>query len=162
MTDPGGIAATLPGAGGFGPGSGGVLVGPMAPATATQPGGVLTAIALGNRVGMGISIGNLVTLMADTDAVGVSYVIYAHHTSGNTSYGADSNSPAMYLVSNAIWIGQGPAFPPTLVKPLPIAGVDDISGQNGGEFLWRTGERCSSLPILSPSYVQFKHCSNRL
>ncbi len=132
MTDPGGVAVTLPGAGGFGPGAGGVLVGPMAPATPTVAGGVLTATASGTIVGMGISIGNLVTLMADTDAVGVSYVVYTHHTNGNTAYGVDSDSPAMFWVSNPAWIGQGPAFPPTLVTPLPVAGADDLSGRNGG------------------------------
>ncbi len=132
MTDPGGVAVTLPGAGGFGPGAGGVLGGPMAPATPTVAGGVLTATASGTSVGVGISIGNLVTLMADTDAVGVSYVVYAHHTNGNTAYGADSDSPAIFWVSNPAWVGQGPAFPPTLVTPLPVAGADDLTGRNGG------------------------------
>ncbi len=104
-TDPG-APVVLPGAGAFGAGA--VIEGPMGPATTLVAGGLLTTMAGVPLapVGVGIGVGNLVSLVANTDAAGASYTAAANHQNGNTAYGADSDSTALFWVSDPAWAGQ--------------------------------------------------------
>jgi prepilin-type N-terminal cleavage/methylation domain-containing protein len=123
--------AILPGAGGFGAGA--LINGPLSPATTVVAGGLLTTSAGVplTPVGVGIGVGNLVTLAASTDAAGASYVVASEHQNGDTSYSADSDSTALFWVRNQAWIGV-PAPAINSVVPAPVAGADDITGVAGG------------------------------
>ena len=60
------------------------------------PAGVQTIIANGNDRGLNIGLGNLVFLVASTDANAASYVAVSKHANGNTIYGTDSDMTAVY------------------------------------------------------------------
>ncbi len=136
----GGAAAVLPGAGGFGPGAGTVSTGAMGPATTAVAGALLTTTGPGGAaVGTGIGVGNLVSLFADTDAAGASFTASSFHQNGNTAYGADSDTTALYWVSDPVWIGTVCAsgagdlcMAGYAGTPPPVAGADDFNGIAGG------------------------------
>lgn len=111
-----GAAVVLPGGGGFGVGT--ASVGPLGPATAAVAGGQLTATSAGVAVGTGIGIGNLVAMIGHTDAAGASFVVVGKHQNGDTAYGGDSDSTALFFVRNALWAGT-----PTAVAAANLGGA---------------------------------------
>ncbi len=137
VTDPG-APVVLPGAGGFGTGA--VITGAMGPATTLVAGALLTTAGPGGAaVGTGIGVGNLVSLFANTDAAGASFTASSFHQNGNTGYGADSDTTALYWVSDPVWIGTVCASASADLcmagyagTPAPVAGADDFNGVAGG------------------------------
>lgn len=127
-----GAAAVLPGLGGFGLGT--QTPGPMVAATPTVAGAMLTTTIGGNVVGVGIGVGNLVSIRGDSDAAGASFILIAHHQNGDASYGTDSDSTALYQVRNPLWVGDTPvdAMVPALGIPAATAGADNFNGAAGG------------------------------
>ncbi len=123
-----GAAVVLPGPGGFGAGL--LTTGPMVAATPTVPGAMMTTTSQGNFVGVGMGVGNLVSINVSTDAAGASYVMAARHQNGDTAYSADSDSTAIYFVRNPVWVGTAAAISATV--PAPTAGADNINATSGG------------------------------
>jgi hypothetical protein len=87
-------------------------------------------------VGVGIGVGNLVALIASTDAAGASFAAIAKHQNGDTAYGGDSDSTALYFVRNNAWVGSvtlaaaGALNGPPAVPA--VAGTDQFNGVGGG------------------------------
>ncbi len=133
-----GVSAALPGPGGFGGGT--AVLGPMGPATGPptlSPGAMLTTMAGAPAVpvGVGIGIGNLVALIASTDGAGSSYVTTSKHQNGDTAFGGDSDSTALYAARAPVWVGLVTALgAAALAGPAPIgapvAGTDQFNGVN--------------------------------
>jgi len=133
----GGAAALLPGAGGFGAGT--VSTGPMGPATAAVTGAMLTTTGAGAAVGVGIGVGNLVSIISSTDAAGASFAAASFHQNGDTAYGADSDSTALFWARDATWRGTVTASGAADLgmagyagTPPPVAGADDFTGVGAG------------------------------
>jgi len=124
-------------AGGFGAGA--ALLGPVGPATVAVAGGMLTTTAgvPAVPVGVGIGVGNLVALIASTDVAGASFTAAAKHQNGDTAYGGDSDSTALYFVRNSAWVGlvtaaaAGALSGPAAIAGA-VAGTDQFNGAAGG------------------------------
>jgi prepilin-type N-terminal cleavage/methylation domain-containing protein len=132
-----GAAAILPGAGGFGAGA--AVLGPVGPATVAVAGGMLTTTAgvPAVPVGVGLGVGNLVALIASTDAAGASFLATAKHQNGDTAYGGDSDSTALYFVRNNAWVGLVTAAAAAALNgPVAVAaaaaGTDQLNAVAGG------------------------------
>ena len=98
---------TLPGTNASG-GNGAELVGPGNAATATVSGmGIFAMDHSANPAyhGVGIGIGNAVTLQANTDTPFATYFVVSHHFQGNRVFGTEADTTAMYYCENDTWIG---------------------------------------------------------
>jgi len=127
LTVAGATLAAAPG--GFG--AGGVLVGPLGPATAAVAGAMITTTtAAGALVGVGIGVGSLVALASSTDAAGASYLIASRHQNGDAAFATDSDGTALYTVRNPAWIGVPLVISATV--PAPTAGADNIAATPAG------------------------------
>jgi prepilin-type N-terminal cleavage/methylation domain-containing protein len=81
-------------------GNGVLLTGPSTPTSiiGTQAG--VPAVSRGMQIGLG----NLVSIVAGTDANDASFTVIAKHLNGNTVYGSDSDTTAMFQnPENALW-----------------------------------------------------------
>lgn len=127
----------LPGAGTNGPGK--LLQGPGNPATQQQSGMHLTGTdntEQKNKHGIGVGVGNAVSLEADTNTAGSTYKVYAHHFQGNRGFATEADTTAMYYCENDKFIGQASTGDGTaklaggqLDATFPTGpGVDDIKG----------------------------------
>ncbi len=129
---------TLPGSGTTG-GNGAIVDGPVPAATETQAGALITATIPGaaQNVGIGIAVSNNVDIQANTPANDLSnYVAIAHHNQGDTAYGKDSDSTAIYRCKDDAFVGDAAASLP-VAAPAPIANSDDFNGVNcGGDLGW--------------------------
>lgn len=124
-------AAALPGAGGAG-GAGAPVAGPLSAASIAAAGALVSgtdATAATLPHGIGIGIGNNITLQANTDATWSSFSVYAHHMNGNREYATESDTTAMYGCEEDAWIGVAGINSTVLAS---TAGVDDIGGQGCG------------------------------
>jgi hypothetical protein len=88
-------------------------------------------------VGVGIGVGNLVGMIAHTDIAGASFIALSKHQNGDTSYGADSDSTALYFVRNPAWIGalqvMGAAnINGATVPTAALGGADDFNAVGAG------------------------------
>lgn len=131
---------TLPGSGSTG-GNGAVVLGPSPAATETQQGALITATIPGanQNVGIGIAVSNNVDIQANTPSNDLSnYVAFAHHNQGDTVYGKDSDSTAIYRCQAEAFAGDTPGqLPGNVTYPSPQPNVDDFSGvQCGGTIGW--------------------------
>ena len=120
-------ANTLPGGGAAGAGN--VLAGPQSGATNTTNGAMVTgtdttAAALPH--GVGIGIGNSISVVANTDANWATFGVYAHHNNGNREFATEADTTAMYVCENDGWIGLAGINSTQIAE---TAGVDDIGGQ---------------------------------
>lgn len=125
------VAAPLPGTGGT-QGAGTAEAGPQSAATNTAAGALLsgtenTTAALAH--GIGIGIGNGITLQADTMAADASFAVYAHHNQGNRAFATEADTTAMLFCEDDGWIGV-PGINATTIAQ--TAGADDLSGQGCG------------------------------
>ena len=80
-----------------------------------------------------LAIGNGVVAQADVDANAASYVAISKHLQGNTMYGADSDSTAIYRDQENLDPGMGGADSDaaqqiTNFVPTPVPQQDDFSG----------------------------------
>ncbi len=122
-------AAALPGGGGAA-GAGNAVAGPLSAATASANGGLISGTDAGGTAhGIGIGIGNAITLRADTMAGYASFAVYAHHNQGNRAYATEADTTAMLFCENDTWIGTaGIVATPGSVT----AGNDDLSNTGCG------------------------------
>lgn len=124
-------AAPLPGPGGSGTGA--AITGPGTDAAPT----ILTLTAADNiPCGIQVVVGNNVTLIAKTDATYSSYVMFAKHAQGNTTFGVDSSLTVTY---------RNPNIPPVpgpqighILAPADVAGIipSPLSNQFAGVANW--------------------------
>ena len=56
--------------------------------------------------GVGIGVGNAVSLKANTDTNYATYYVYAHHFQGNRAFGSEAESTALYYCENDAFIGK--------------------------------------------------------
>jgi len=117
------------GAGGGGFGAGGLLTGPSDGTNA-----VITADdAAGTARDMLVGLGNLVDMVVSTDAVGASFTAAAKHLNGDTPYGADSDTTAIFHSPGAIIPGTSLAAGD---EPTAVAANDDFTGVAIGTSTW--------------------------
>ncbi len=117
----------LPGSGGTA-GAGTPTAGPLGPATPAARGALLSSTdntAAPAAHGVGIGIGNGVTIQADTMAANASFAVYAHHMQGNRGYATEADTTAMYFCENQAWIGATGIQVTTTAQ---TAGFDDLAG----------------------------------
>ena len=121
------MGAPLPGPGGVNA-AGTPLPGPLNAATNAANGAMVSgtdAAAVPAPHGVGIGVGNGVTLLAMTGPTNSSFGVYSHHTNGNREYATESDTTAMLFCENDAWIGVNAL---TAVQPAQTAGADDITG----------------------------------
>jgi prepilin-type N-terminal cleavage/methylation domain-containing protein len=122
-------AATVAAAGG-GNGAGALLVGPSDGTNA-----IITVTDAGNTPrGLDISVGNLVNIVASTDANSASFTAAAKHQNGDTPYGADSDTTAIFHAPGAIAPGTALAAGD---EPNPTVATDDFTGVAIGTDNWQ-------------------------
>ena len=98
---------TLPGSGNNGTGE--LLQGPGNPATQQQSGMLVSGTDnTENKAqhGIGVGVGNAVSLEADSNSAGSTYKVYAHHFQGNRGFATEADTTAMYYCENDKFIGQ--------------------------------------------------------
>ncbi len=130
--------ATLPGGGSTG-GAGAVVPGPQPAATEVQQGALITAtLPSGDIVGVGIAVSNNVDIQANTPSNDLSnYIAFAHHNQGDTIYGKDSDSTAIYRCKDDAFVGDTSGSLPGATYPSPNPNQDDFNGQScGGDLGW--------------------------
>jgi prepilin-type N-terminal cleavage/methylation domain-containing protein len=97
--------------------------------------GATGAIPLGISNGVNL-IADVSTDPSSTPAAGAynSYVLYARHDNGDTSYAADSdNSVSIFRVQNPLWAGNADFTDAVgAIFIAPTIGSDDINGIGGG------------------------------
>jgi prepilin-type N-terminal cleavage/methylation domain-containing protein len=98
-------------------GNGARLTGPATPTSiiGTQTGGVAR--------GLNIGLSNLVDIVAGTDANDASFTAVAKHLNGDTIYGADSDTTAMYQNPGTVAVGTQIVAGTNLAS---TAGTDDF------------------------------------
>ncbi len=116
-----GSSAAAIGAGG---GLGALLTGPSVVATYLITGATGPAAALVNRT-LPIPVGNLVSLVANTDAARGSFTVGAKHLQGDTCYGTDSDTTSTFI--NPTLVIAGTALAVANV-PVAVNGADDFTG----------------------------------
>ena len=79
--------------------------------------------------GVGIGIGNSISVVANTDANEATFGIYAHHNNGNREFATEADTTAMYVCEEDLWIGVA-GINSTQIPETP--GVDDIGNQGCG------------------------------
>ncbi|MEW6682788.1 MAG: prepilin-type N-terminal cleavage/methylation domain-containing protein [Nitrospirota bacterium] len=126
---PGTTLAAAPGSAG---GAGGVVLGPASPASAAAAGSLLTGThpVTGAIGAIGVSASNGSNMQVNTTAGNGSYLGVCRHELGDTAYGGDSDSSAIYFVRNAAWPGTLNALSATI--PAATNAVDDFNGAAGG------------------------------
>ena len=107
--------AALPGTGPAA-GLGGAILGPNV--------GVVSVTAGGGPRGSQTPVGNNVTLVASTSALSASFTVIAKHASGDTAFGADSDSTANYRNAATYPVGT-PVVPAN--NAVPTAAVDNYA-----------------------------------
>lgn len=90
-------------------GTGTLLNGPLTGATSQSAGGILggkdnTDTQLPHGVGLGV--GNGVSLRADDMARGVNFIVYAHHVLGHRVYAAEAVATGLLVCENSEWVSQ--------------------------------------------------------
>lgn len=134
--------AKLPGSGTNGDGT--LLKGPGNPATQQQSGMLLSGTdntEVKAKHGIGVGVGNAVSLEADSNSVGSTYKVYAHHFQGNRGFATEADTTAMYYCESDKFIGQtspgtGKLAGGTLDASFPVnPGIDDIKASStcGGD-----------------------------
>ncbi len=122
------VAAVDAGAGGFGAGA--LLTGPSDGTNA-----IITADdSTGAARDMQVGLGNLVDMVVTTDATGSSFTIAAKHLNGDTPYGADSDTTAIFHAPKAIAPGTQLAAGD---EPASVADADDFSTVAIGTDVWQ-------------------------
>ncbi len=139
ITSSGTLTAT-----GGGNGTGATLGGPLAPASVSSSGGMITGKnAVTNAVGtQPYEVAAGVIARCSTEGTNnMTYQCVAIHVDGDTAYGVDGDNDAtIYWVRNPNWVGAGQiaaggsgTFPSGLSYPTtPTANQDDFAGQSGG------------------------------
>ena len=133
VSDP---AQTLVGTPG-GSGAGVLCLGPLAPATVTFAGAMVTGIqpavapAVGSVSGFPVGVGNANRVLVNTEgATNASYLIFSEHDRGNMAFAADSDvSSTTFFVKNDNWSATGGMG---CAQPACTANNDDLSGIGGG------------------------------
>lgn len=126
-------AAALPGTGGSGIGAAATI------ATAAALPIITATTSAGVANGLQIPIGNGVTAIASTDAAvapalgNTSFVAVAKHVNGDTFYGVDGDSTAVYQDSSAAVAATGVSYVllPADVPAPSAPNADDFQGNNG-------------------------------
>ena len=139
ITSSGTLTAT-----GGGSGTGATLGGPLAPASVSSAGGMITGTSsVTSAVGTQpyeVAAGCIVQCSTEGTS-NATYVCVAIHVDGDTAYGVDGDNDAtIYWVRNPNWVGAGQiatggsgTFPSGLSYPkTPTANQDDFAGQSGG------------------------------
>ena len=129
---------------GGGSGSGATLGGPLAPASVSSAGGMITGTnAVTSAVGTQpyeVAAGCIVQCSTE-GTNNATYLCVAIHRDGDTAYGVDGDNDAtIYWVRNPSWAGAGSitaggsgTFPSSLSIPeTPTANKDDFAGAAGG------------------------------
>ncbi len=122
-------------------GNGSVLTGPMNAATQTVTGAAVAGTRPTDNlvVGVGFGISTNVDIVANTDGNCSTYIAGAHHNSGNTVYGKDSDSTAIYICRDDGFVGDtAGSIPSNLTTITPTLGQDDFNttGNCGGAVGW--------------------------
>ncbi|MFZ5864022.1 MAG: prepilin-type N-terminal cleavage/methylation domain-containing protein [Nitrospirota bacterium] len=132
-----GVSVALPGttlaaAAGSAGGAGGLVLGPASPASATAAGALLTGThpVTGAVSAIGLSSSNASNIQVNTTAGNGSYIGVCRHELGDTAYGADSDSTAVYFVKNAGWAGTLNAISATI--PGATNNTDNFNAAAGG------------------------------
>jgi prepilin-type N-terminal cleavage/methylation domain-containing protein len=113
--------AAAPGAGAGGSGAGALLVGPSDGTNA-----IITAMAQGAARDTQIGLGRLVNLVSTTDGVNdSSFTGIAKHLQGNTAYGVDGDTTAIFQEDQSWPAGTAIAAGD---EPASVAGNDDFTG----------------------------------
>ena len=124
--------STLPGGGKNGEGT--LLKGPGNPATQQQSGMLLTGTdnsETPKQHGIGVGVGNAVSLEADSNSVGSTYKVYAHHFQGNRGFATEADTTAMYYCESDNFIGKTSTGKGSLAGTMNASfsvspGIDDI------------------------------------
>ena len=135
-------SATLTAAPG-GNGAGTVLAGPLAPASATVAGGMITGTSsVTSAVGtQPYEVAAGVIARCSTEGVNnMTFQCVAIHVDGDTAYGVDGDNDAtIYWVRNPNWPGTGAitaggsgTFPSGLTIPTVTSATDEFAGAGGG------------------------------
>jgi len=131
--------ANLPAAVGTG-GTGALLTGPSAPATATTAGSCIAGLhgaGAGVVAAMGVGVSNGVILAASTTAVvsAPAFVLVAKHTQGNRVYAAESADTAVLFVQDDAWAGtalSAATGTPASGVPATASTTPSLQGTAGG------------------------------
>ncbi|WP_289022103.1 prepilin-type N-terminal cleavage/methylation domain-containing protein [Desulfobacter postgatei] len=111
--------------GAFAGGAGAALVGPTGTGAGNVP--VIQVTAQGGDRGIQIPLGNLVQLDSGTEGANcASFTGMAKHTNGDTYFGVDSDTTAVYFDNF-----PGSANAPAVAAPASLAGADDFAGVLG-------------------------------
>ncbi len=114
-----GRSATGTGVGGFG---GGVLM--TGPSDGTNA--FITATAQAAARDLQVGLGNQVLMVATTDAItGAGFTVIAKHLQGNTAYGTDGDTTAIFQDDTSWGVGVAIAAGN---EPVSVAGNDDFTG----------------------------------
>ena len=114
-----GVSSAVAAAGG---GAGAVLTGPSVVTTHMITGATGPAAALVNRT-LPIPLGNLVSLVANTDGASASFTVAAKHLQGDSCFGTDSDTTSTFVDPTAVLIGVAIA-----AAPAAVADTDDFTG----------------------------------
>ena len=126
-----------------GSGGGTILGGPLAPASVSSAGGVITGTnAVTSAVGTQpyeVAAGCIVRCSTE-GTNNMTYQCVAIHIDGDTAYGVDGDNDAtIYWVRNPNWPGTGTiaaggtgTFPSGLTIPTVTTATDEFAGANGG------------------------------
>ena len=119
-------------------GNGTILTGPLNGATQTAAGAAVagTRPTDGLQTGVGFGVSANVDIVANTDANCSTYVSAAHHNNGNTEFGKDADSTAIYICRDDTFVGNAAGALP-VAPPAPTPDADDFNGVAcGGVVGW--------------------------
>ena len=122
------VAAGVPTFGNFTGGQGELLTGPSGDTAAAGNVPVIQAEAQGADRGIQIPLGNNVMIISETDANLASFTAVAKHVQGDTYFGVDSDSTAIYFDQATGTAGVDLAIGDSVVS---VVGVDDFNGEAG-------------------------------
>ena len=130
-----GVTFEMAGAGAFVAGAPAGITGPVVLGGNASMDGIVTIDANGGNRGVQIPVGNGVSMIAGVDvapaaaAPPAAFIAMGKHLQGDTTFGVDSDSTAIY--QNSALVAVGTAFTATDYTLTPVAGTDELAAAAG-------------------------------